>query len=199
MRTPVLGGAFRAAIAPALLCFLVLLAGCLTVDATLNADGTATIDMTYPVQAGTKPDVEKARLQSEFVKLESYEELKQNRARAKVKVTDVSKLSTAPFFKDVAVTVTKEGADSTLKVVITQPRPVTVKTNDQPGPVFTFTLPGKAVKANADGKIDGNTVTWKFDFQKFVSEKVTEMSVTYASGDAAAAEKPAADAPAATK
>jgi len=192
MRTSVRGGATRtSSLAPLLLGVLVFVSGCLTVDATLNADGSATIDMTYPLQAGSKADVEKARLQSEYVTLESFEELKQNRARAKVKVSDVTKLSTAAVFKDVAVTITKEGADSVLKVVITKPRPVTVKNEGQAGPVFTFTLPGKVVKANRDAKIDGNKVTWTLPFIPYVGEKETDLVVTYASGDAAAA--PAAD------
>jgi hypothetical protein len=187
----------RQALAPLLLCLLALVAGCLTVDATLDADGSATIDMTYPLQAGTKPDVEKARLKSEFVTLESFEELKQNRVRVEVKVSDVSKLSTAAAFKDVAVTRTKEGTDEVLKIAITKPRPVTVKQGDQPGPVFAITLPGKVVKANRDAKVDGNKVTWSFPFATYAAEKKTELEVTYAAatGDAAgAASDPAGDA-----
>jgi hypothetical protein len=192
MRISVPGRATRTSIvAPLLLGVLVLVAGCLTVDATLDADGSATIDMTYPLQAGTKADVEKARLQSEFVTLESFEELNQNRAHAKVKVSDVTKLSTAAAFKDIAVTRTKAGSDETLKVVITKPRPITVKQENQPGPVFTFTLPGKVVKANHDAKVDGNKVTWKFEFAPYVAEKKTELEVTYAAGAAGDAAAPA--------
>jgi hypothetical protein len=108
MLTPAAGGVRRrAALASSLICLLVLAAGCLTVDATLDADGSATIDMTYPTQPGTKEETEKARLQSDHVKLESFETLKKNRARAKVKVDDVTKLSSAALFKDVTVTLTK--------------------------------------------------------------------------------------------
>src|SRR2546426_4777240 len=91
------------------LVLLTLLAGCVTVDGVLKADGSGTIQMVYRTPPNATEAMEKRRYSSDHVKVDSLELKPNAMSTLKVSVDDVAKLSTAPGFRDVEVTRVKEG------------------------------------------------------------------------------------------
>src|SRR5579884_4033825 len=84
-----------------LLCLLV--AGCVTVDATLKADGSGTITYTYNREKNTTVAAEKARFASPHLTIESLT-LGEKTVTLKAKFDDVTKLDTAEGFKLATIT-----------------------------------------------------------------------------------------------
>lgn len=176
------------------------LAGCLTLKGTLDAKGGGTMDLSYPMPLGSSLKRERTRFESPDVTIASITETDGGQKVA-VSLTfpDATKLSSAPWFRNVAITRTPEGDTETLRVVVKNPDAKKIETKE-PGPTFTFTLPGKVVKSNAPKPPEGATVSWSYTLPEFASAPSTEMTATYeiAKGDAApAAAKPAEPAPAA--
>ena len=139
----------------------VTLAGCVTVDAVLSPDGSATVDMTYQLPPDVQEAQEKARHTSAHVAVESLKfSADRETVTLKAKVDDVTKLSTAEGFKDVTVTRSREGADERLTI--------------------TITFPGAVKDANRGGTVRNNKVTWSFTLPEFVKEKSVELTARYA-------------------
>src|SRR5262245_58567264 len=170
------------------------LSGCLTFDGVLKPDGSGTVDMTYTLPQGTDEAKEKASHSSDHVTLESFTMSDDKKsATAKLKVDDVTKLSTAEAFKDVVVKRTNEGSDEILSITINNPKPLNIADKSKPGPKINLTLPGAVREANRDGKVSDNKVSWSFTLADFAKEKSLELTVRYAAAEAKdAAAKPAA-------
>ncbi len=178
-----------------------LLVGCLTADGVVKPDGSGTLEMTYPLPAGAREAKEKTRHSSSNVTVESLV-FNSDKKTATIKLTldDVTKLSTAEAFNNVAVTRTKDGTDERLKIVITNPKPLVLKDDGQAGPKFTITFPGAVKEANSGGKVTDNKVVWAFGMPAFAKEKSIELSARYsAAAPAKDAAAPVKDAPAAAK
>jgi hypothetical protein len=174
------------------------LAGCV-VDATLKADGSGKLEMTYPLQATSTEALEKRRFTSDHVKVESLKINTDQTAVLNATFDDATKLSTAEGFKTVSVTRTREGSEERLTVKITNPVHAVVKDEGKPGMKISLALPGKVLETNHNGTIAEDRVTWSFTLAEWVKDEVVEMTVRYAappSDKAGAAEKPA-DTPAA--
>src|SRR5437867_7937468 len=164
-----------------LLLACVALAGCVTVDAVLSPDGSATVDMTYQLPPDVQEAQEKARHTSAHVAVESLKfSADRETVTLKAKVDDVTKLSTAEGFKDVTVTRSREGADERLTITITNRRTIVMKGEGQPGPTLTITFPGAVKDANRGGTVRNNKVTWSFTLPEFVKEKSVELTARYA-------------------
>ncbi|HLK12233.1 MAG TPA: hypothetical protein VKW76_12715 [Candidatus Binatia bacterium] len=173
-------------IRPLLPCLVALglLAGCVTVDATLKADGSGTIEYTYTPDADATAASEKARFASPHLTIESLT-LKDKTAVLKGKFDDVTKLDTAEGFKLATITRTRKDDDEVLDVTLANPKPVPEgKVPTLPDMVFSVTLPGKVINATPTAKIDGTHVTWTIKAADYIRAPKTELSARYAASDA---------------
>jgi hypothetical protein len=162
---------------------LVLLTGCLTVDSTMKADGSGTMEFTYPPPAGATKASETKRFTSEAVSVESAEVSPDGKkSTLKLKFTDATKLSTVEPLKDVKVTRTKQDGTEKVSIVIKPVKVLQLKPGqlkDEPPLSIKVTMPGKITEANAKGTTEGATVTWKVPLADFVSAESTELALTY--------------------
>src|SRR5581483_2256343 len=166
--------------------FAIYLAGCFTADAKLEADGTGTVDLTYPVDPKAKPEAEKARWSSAHVTLKSFTPKSNNQAQVVVAFDDVTQLSSADGF-----------ANDVVKVVIKNPKPnPTAKDANGPDPVLKVTFPGAVKEANRNGKVSGNTVTWSPPLLDMIREPALDFTARYPApaGDAKKPDAKASDA-----
>src|SRR5438093_947483 len=103
-------------LAPLLAC----LAGCFTVDGTLKADGSGTLEMTYQVPRNATEAGERRRFASPHVTLDSLT-IKDGTAVAKLHVDEVSGLQTAEMFQNVTISRAHEDNDQRLTITIKNP------------------------------------------------------------------------------
>ncbi len=101
---------------------LVVLSGCLTVDAALKADGTGTMTVAYEVPPGVTIDALRKFFEGPHVKVESAQ-LKNQTAVLKLAFADVTKLNTSPFFAALTTTLTGDAGTKTLVAKLPIPRP----------------------------------------------------------------------------
>lgn len=176
------------------LCFIAIFAsGCLTLTSTLRPDGSGTLDMRYRVGEDPTIAAEKPRFVSPHF---TIQEFTVDAAKREVHVVgtldEVTKLSSVPFFKDVAVTRSQEGGDEQMTFVVTKEKPIELP-KGQPGPDVTITLPGAVTAAEPKANVEttGSTVRWRFPLEEFAREKTTTLTVRW-KAPAAGAAKPAA-------
>jgi hypothetical protein len=175
---------------------LVAVAGCVSVDATLEADGSGTIEMTYHLPPNATEASERTRFSSDHVKVESLAFRPDGTANVKARVDDATKLSTTPLFRDTTVTRERDGQDEILKVHMVNRNPTELKDETKEGPTIRISLPGKVVEANEGATVSGNTVTWKFSLASYMRRASINLSVRYAAPAAASpTTRPGADAP----
>jgi len=175
----------------------VYLTGCFTADATLNADGSGTVEVSYPVAPGANPDSEKARWSSPYVTLKSFTPKANNSAVASVTFSDATKLSTAEGFKQVQVTRTRQDGGEHIRIVISNPRPnPNAKDEGRPGIRLSATLPGNVKEANRGAEVQGNRVTWRVPLAEFLRTSSTELLVDYVPGNPPGASGDGKDKPA---
>jgi hypothetical protein len=181
-----------------LACALATLSACVTVEGTLKADGSGTLEIVYPVMPTTTERLEKRRLTSPQITLDSLSIKEDGMATAKLSFDDPAKLTTADMFRTVKIDRHREGGEERLTITLTNAFNKEVKEEGKPGPKFTFHLPGKVLEANRNATIDGSTVSWHFTLAEFVNQKTVDLMMRYqvpSTGDAApagAASKPAA-------
>lgn len=162
----------------AALAALPLLAGCFTVDALLRADGSGTMDLVYVPKKHATIDSESARFTSAHVRVASVEP-HPGGARIRVAFDDVTALSTAEGFRDVAVVRGRRGAREALKLVLRNPEARPFEDHGEPWPRITLTLPGPVVAASGRAEIAGDRVTWRLPIAEWVSRPRTALSVRW--------------------
>jgi hypothetical protein len=165
----------------ALLALAVMLcAGCVTVDGTLKADGSGTLEVTYRIPPNTTEAAERARFTSPHVTVKSIT-MQPDRATVKVAFDDVTKLATAEGFKALDVTRTRTGDEEALRVIVTNRTPVPqVRDEGRAGPHITLQLPGKVIEANRQAEVSGERVVWRISFADYVRNPTTDLVVRYA-------------------
>jgi hypothetical protein len=165
----------------ALLALAVMLcAGCVTVDGTLQADGSGTLEVTYRIPPNTTEAAERARFTSPHVTVKSVV-MQPDRATVKVAFDDATKLATADVFKTLDVTRTRTGDEEELRVIITNRNPVPqVRDEGREGPRITLELPGPVKEANRKAEVSGNRVVWRIPFVDYVRNPTTDLLVRYA-------------------
>jgi hypothetical protein len=165
---------------------LAALAGCVTVDSTVKADGSGTLTMKYAPPKDATDASEKARFTSDAVTLESLDLAKDHKSgTVKVKFSDVTKLSTAKGFKDVTATLTKADGTESLAIKIANPgklppeKVADVKKLSLPPMKIAIALPGKALEAGQHGTTKDATVTWTIPIADFAAQDSIDLSVKY--------------------
>jgi len=173
------------------LSLLVATSGCLH-EVTLNAKGGGTVTVTYHVNDKADLDKAKTQMQSSSVKVTSAELVgtgAESHGVFKLEFEDITKLSSAPYFKDLTVT-RADGSTPGTKLLtgkIKHPKPS--KLPDKIVDIYgkemkiAVTFPGEVVASN--GKVSGgNTVTWTWALQEFYNTAELTMTATYKEGGA---------------
>jgi len=162
-----------------------MLSGCLY-ELTLDDKGGGTMTATF---SAFKPDLPetKRKMQSASVKLVSADligEGEKSQGVFKLSFADVTKLSTVPNFSNVKVTRSDGEKKGTKKVTasIRNERSLNIPENmlDRFGREVKIvtTFPGEVVETN--GTVSGgNTVTWRWELNKFFDTRDVELSATY--------------------
>lgn len=162
-----------------LACALAPLAGCITVDGSLKADGSGTVEVTYQVSRTSTETLEKRRFASPQVKLESFAMKRDGTAVAKLSFDDPAKMSTLEIFRGVSIKRERDGEEERLTITRTNPDAKEGKDQGQPGPKINLTLPGKVLEANRNAKVDANHVAWSFGLAGFLEEKTIVLTARY--------------------
>jgi hypothetical protein len=152
--------------------------GCLTADGTLEADGSATLSLSYSVPPGTTEVSQRYVLQAPGVTVESLTVAPDHVVSARLKLADASALEKTVFFKNVKVRRSTDGKVSVLSIEITT---VEKKIDDKklPGPKLGITLPGKVLEANEHAVVDGAHVQWNFQLADFLARKTWSLTARY--------------------
>src|SRR5579862_9341534 len=149
---------------------IVAASGCLY-EATIDAKGGAELKMHYRVDPKIKPDKIGTDLQSSDVKLVSKSIDKNHYVDATLRMADVTKLSTAAYFRNTAVTLVDGPEKGTKKLTITSVNktpaaklPPTAVDYYGSEIEIVLHLPGEVVTSNAT-ESKGSDATWVFDTQ----------------------------------
>lgn len=180
---------------------IVVLSGCFTVEGTLDADGSGSLEVTYFLWPRRHVTVrgETERLGSGHVTVESLRSIEKTQAVARVRFDDVTNLSSAEAFRGVTVTRTREDTQERLRVVIRYPlEPEGRETLDQwgpktRGPRIALTLPGRVIDSERKAEISGNRIVWQVPLEEYARAEEITLAVRYAV-PAAGAAPPAAGA-----
>jgi hypothetical protein len=164
-------------------------AGCFSIDGTLQADGSARLELRYFLDRHATFSEETRRLTSEHVKVESVRGIGSRQAIAAIRVDDVTKLSSSAAFRNVEVTRSSGGGSESLRVVIrsqydaAEREAHASRAGEHPeveGPRLTLALPGPVIEANRQARIDGAQVTWRMSLVEYARAQEVEFTVRYA-------------------
>lgn len=164
-----------------LLPLAVLASGCLY-ETTLNANGSGTLTAFYKMPKDQTLDQQKKQFTSSTMSVTKAQVEADNKVRIEATFTDLTKINTAPFFKNVVAAVTSDEKAGTktinAKLVTRNPVKLPDAVVEYFGKEWTFslTLPGEVVKSNATST-KGNTVSWTFPLTLVAKEIPFE--VTY--------------------
>jgi hypothetical protein len=166
----------------AVLLGLCALAGCFTIDAKLEPTGAATMTIVMPYTGDPPLEMERKRITSPHVVVESAEADK-GQSTMKLKIADVRKLTTSRLFENVTVTLDEKDGTANLvaKVVPDEVwRNIPDKGFDVLGKEVRISLevPGTVTDTNAQER-KPNAVTWKMPSPQFFRAKYTELKVSY--------------------
>ena len=173
----------RKVLSLAVLSLSLALGGCL-LDTTIDAKGAGDMTVSYKLPKTGKIDDVKKQMESPNVKVTSAEVNDKGDAVFKLKFDDVTKLSTAKFFKSATTTVTEDKAKGTktitTKIVNKTPAKLPDKVLEFYGNKWelTVTFPGEIVDSNATTKA-GNKATWTKTLQEFSSTPEFTLTATY--------------------
>ena len=157
---------------------LLALAGCFTADATVQANGSGTIELTYIPDTQATIESETARFTSPHV---TVQELVPRQVGAFLRVTfdDVTKLSTAAGFSALTVRRDRKHGEERLRATIRNRAPKQIPEQERPGPQISMRLPGRVLHASQGAKIAGDRVSWRIPLHEFARAPAIVLSVRY--------------------
>jgi hypothetical protein len=161
------------------------LAGCVTIDGTLEPSGAARVRMTYHTVPNATEGLERRRFTSPHVTVESFSMAVGGEATVVVRADDAANLSSVPAFRDSTVKRERKDGNEVLTIQLVNQKPLDIADAGKPGPKITLTLPGKIVEANEGATISGNVVTWTYGLAAYVKRPSIDLVVRYASADPA--------------
>jgi hypothetical protein len=190
----ILGDVLSASILAVLVSWI---AGCITIDGTLRADGTGTMSFSYVAPPGSSETSQRALLQATGITIQSLTLGDDRKLSATLAVDNLAAISKTALFRNVTVSTSAEGDDQVLTIkVVGQPKSVRDKTI--PGPKIGITLPGTVVEANENATVSGSHVEWSISLADWMSRAAWELKARYRptkAGDAASADGKSAPAP----
>jgi hypothetical protein len=163
----------------ALLACAVALGGCVTVDATLRADGSARLVMLYRTPPEATEFLERRRFASPNVTVESVKIFEDRTTVVRATVRDVGRLGTSPGFGLVDVAREQKRGDEELTVTLRNPRPVAGKADGRPFFTLSVTLPGPVRRASHHAAFLGSRVTWEVSRREYGGSAEVPLRVRY--------------------
>jgi len=169
-------------------------AGCITIDGTLRADGTGTLSLSYVAAPGSTETSQRELLTAPGITITSLTLGTDRKFSATLGVDDLAAIGKTALFRNVTVTTTPEGDDRVLKIkMVSQPK--TLHDKSLPGPKIGITLPGTVIEANEQAKVDGSHVEWSIALADWLARPTWELTARYhpaKSADTGSTEAPAA-------
>lgn len=164
--------------APFAFALLLTLSGCFTADATLEANGSGTIDLEYIPRPQATIDSERERFSSPHVIVRDLVP-RQGGAFLQVSFDDVTKLPTAAGFDHLTVTRVRKHGEERLRVVMRNSTPKELPDITRPGPRVAMTLPGRVLATNHGAAIAARRVSWSFPLREWARRPRIMLSVRY--------------------
>jgi len=173
--------------ASALAALTMFLAGCFTVEGTLDANGSGSLELTYYLWPRRHVTVrgETERFSSEHVTVESLSSIEMTQVVARVRFDDVTRISTAEAFRGVAVSRTRKGGRERLHILIRYPlAPEAKETLDRwgprtRGPRVALTLAGRVIDASPSAQVQGHRVVWQIPLEQYTRTEEITLTVRY--------------------
>jgi len=165
----------RAALATILAAFL---SGCVVCWGILEPNGSGMLEVTYPPPKDATRETVTRDFSSAHVTVDSVTMTDDRNAVVRLHFDDVTKLSTAPWFRPVDISRTRTGNEETLRIVLRH-RQGETDNPEADGPRISITLPGRIIEANKDAEVTGNRVVWRYTRGEFSSGKDRELVVRY--------------------
>jgi hypothetical protein len=156
----------------------VWLSGCVVCWAILKPDGSGTLELTYGHPPHATEESIRADFSSPHVTVDSVTIRPVNTAVVRAHFDDITKLSTAAWFRPVSITRTRERNEETLSIVLGHD-PSEPKDPDADGPQLSITLPGRILAANKDAEVTGNRVVWRYTQGEFGRAQDRQLTVRY--------------------
>jgi hypothetical protein len=162
---------------------LLFTSGCLF-ESNIDAKGGGTMIMTTYVKPDSKLDDTKKQMTSNHVEVTEAKMVGDSNATFHLKFEDVTKLSTATFFKNATITRTVDAEkgttsiNATIKHGKTSKIPDTIKQLYGDQVKFVTTVPGEITETNAKSK-EGKTATWVFTMDEFYGVLEVPLNLTY--------------------
>jgi hypothetical protein len=173
------------------------IAGCITVDGTLRADGSGTMSLSYVAPPGSTETSQRELLKATGITIKSLTLGDDRKVSATLDVDNLAAISKTALFRSVTVGTSAEGDDQVLTIKMTG-QPKTLKDKTIPGPKIGVTLPGTVVEANENATVSGSHVEWSFPLADWISRPTWELKARYRptkAGDAAGTGDKTAPAP----
>jgi len=160
----------------------VALAGCLDITARLSDDGAGDLELALSGIDATQEAQVVTALSSPHVQLLKHQ-LASGTGRFHLRVADVAKLHTAPFFENVRIQRRRAGQRETLVIILPRRKPppkgskAEAKLDDI---AFTLhlTVPGQIVETNAE-RHENATAHWTFRLRTLTGVGEVGMKVVY--------------------
>jgi hypothetical protein len=162
--------------------FLVAIAvtGCVTVDATLRADGSARLVMMYQTPADATEFLERRRFSSPNVIVDGVKIFEDQTTVVWATVPDVTRLGGSKGFEIVrGVTRERRGSDEIVTITFKNPFP---SAQDKPGLLasLSVTFPGPLRDANHAAAVLGSRLTWNVSEHEFATNATVVLRARYA-------------------
>lgn len=180
----------RLRLAPILALLATCLAGCLTADGTLRADGTGKLTLTYKAAEAVTEASQRALMQAPGITIDSVS-IKDRTVSAALSVSDLAGIGKMPLLNNVVVTRAVEGDAGVLTIAVKNKQGQAPRDKSTPGPTIRLTLPGKVLEASEDGVVDGSTVRWSFPLANWLARLDWKLTVRYQTTKDAPADPPA--------
>jgi len=156
--------------------------GCLF-ESTIDASGGATMQVSYKLKKDIKLDGVPKDMKSDAVEGIEATQAPDGMGTFRLKVKDITKLSTAKYFRtaETTRTVDAEKGTTTIKTRIKHKAkkvPDNLKAYFGDQVKFVTTVPGEITETNATSK-DGKTATWVFTMDEFFGATEVPLDITY--------------------
>jgi len=191
----ILGDVLSASILAVLVSWI---AGCITIDGTLRADGSGTMSLSYAAPPGSSEASQRELLQATGITIKSLTLGEDRKLSATLEVENLAAISKTALFRNVTVSTSPAGDDQILTIKMTG-QPKSLKDKTIPGPKIGITLPGTVAEANENATVSGSHVEWNIQLAEWLSRPSWELTARYRpakpAGDAAGAGDKTAPAP----
>lgn len=153
-------------------------AGCITIDGTLRADGTGTLSLSYIAPPGSTETSLRELLTAPGITITSLTLGTDRKFSATLGVDDLAAIGKTPLFRNVTVTTATEGDDRILRIKMMN-QPKTLQDKSIPGPKIGITLPGAVTEANEHATVAGSHVEWSITLADWVVRPTWELTARY--------------------